>query len=200
MLCFTATMSVPLGERCVPRGTHKLLTLFKTARHVTPGTCQQRLCVQHPRTKPCVVTHHSYPADRGSSNDLAITGPDRFLPTNKHSLSSLKIEIFLTARQSQCQHQNRTSPQSASRLKIFFSRFLSGIKHSLGNLLELFVLFRGAQGCWCFISMVALLNGNIWFSVRFWGYFFLLHFPAVLTQVRRQSATCESEVSKRLKS
>lgn len=92
------------------------------------------------------------------------------------------------------------STVTSSHKKIF-SYFLSGIKHSLGNLLRLLILFQGVQGCECFINTVALLNGNIWFAVRFQGwFFFLLHFPAVLTQVRRQSGTCETEVSKHLKS
>lgn len=85
------------GNTVCPGGRHKLLTLLKLCG--TPYRArQQHLCVRHPGTKPCVTTHHSYPADHGSGNNVAITGPDRFLPNNNHSLSFLKIEIFLTAQ------------------------------------------------------------------------------------------------------
>lgn len=79
-----------------PRGTHKLLTLLKLC-----GTQHRAhvsniyVLIWHCRTKPCVVTHHSHPADHGPSNNVAITGPDRFLTNSKHSLSSLRAETFL---------------------------------------------------------------------------------------------------------
>lgn len=111
-----------------PGGACKLQTPFKLCG-TRPWARQHHFCVQHHGTKPCIVTHRSHPADHGSSNNVAIICPDHVLPNNKHSLSSLKIEICLTVQQSKCRHQNRTSPQSASSLKIFFSYVLSGIKH-----------------------------------------------------------------------
>lgn len=84
------------GSTVCPGGMRKLLTLPKLCgiwhrAHVS------NICVfGTPVPNLCVVTHHSYPADHGSGNSVAITGPDHFLPNNKHSLSSLKIEIFLT--------------------------------------------------------------------------------------------------------